>query len=485
MAKAKKFKDILLDKITHAIGLGNVYAVNEIAANMMLGIINILIIILMILCLIANEIGIFTADKVDMRIATGIAVVLEIPAILLNKKFAGEKRWLKFMLMGTIVILCAVLSAILGHNVTLVMALPVVLSVRYCEDKFCKFTTMLTTVFFTASAILYSYIGILNLNIVKVLGSNELHVVTSLRDAVIAAGYDQLQYLKSVIINDYLPRYIVFFVIAFCCVKIAKRGREMVELQNKVTMENSRIETELNLARDIQTSMLPCIFPAFPNHDQVQLFAKNITAKEVGGDFYDFFSIDDEHIAIVMADVSGKGIGAALFMTIAKIVIKNQLQSGLTTAQAMTFANRLLCENNNAGLFVTTWVGIYDIIKKELNFTNAGHNPPILYRKDEGCSYLKNRHGLVLAGMETTRYKESTITLNIGDVLFLYTDGVTEAINNEQELFGEERLLEVFRQNTSATAEEQIGKVLEAVDKFVGDTEQFDDITMLCMRIDG
>ena len=136
MAKAKKFKDILFDKITHAIGLGNVYAVNEIAANMMLGLINILIVILMILCLIANEIGIFTADKVDMRIAVIIALVLEIPAIILNKKFAGAKRWLKFMLMGTIVILCAVLSAILGHNVTLVMAIPVVLSVRYCEDKF-------------------------------------------------------------------------------------------------------------------------------------------------------------------------------------------------------------------------------------------------------------------------------------------------------------------------------------------------------------
>ena len=188
MAPVKKFKDNLLDKITHAIGLGNVFAANEIAANMMLGIVNIIIVVLMIVCLVANEIGIFTADKMDMRIAVLIAVILEIPAIILNRVYAGAKRWLKFMLMGTIVILCAVLSSILGHNVTLVMALPVVLSVRYCEDKFCKFTTMLTTVFFTASAVVNAYLGILNLNVVKVLESNDLHIVTSLREAVIAAS---------------------------------------------------------------------------------------------------------------------------------------------------------------------------------------------------------------------------------------------------------------------------------------------------------
>ncbi len=484
MAKAKKFKDILLDKITNAIGLGNVYAVNEIAANMMLGMINIIIVLIIIGCLIANEVGIFTADKMEMRIAVIIAVGIEIPAIILNRVFAGAGKWLKFMLMGSIVILCSVLSCFLGHNVTLVMAIPVVLSIRYCEEKFCKFSAMLTTVFFTAAAILNSIVGILNLNVVKELGAKDLHIVTNLRDAVIAAGYDPAAYMKSVIINDYLPRYIAFLLIAFCCVKIAKRGREMVELQNKVAMDNSRIETELNLARNIQSSMLPCTFPAFPDHDQLQLYAKNITAKEVGGDFYDFFSIDDDHIAIVMADVSGKGVGAALFMTISKIVIKNQLQSGLTTAQAMTFANRLLCENNKAGLFVTTWVGIYDISTGELNFTNAGHNPPVLYRKGEGCDYLRNRHGLVLAGLSKTRYKESNITLNSGDVLFLYTDGVTEAVNAKEELFGDVRLLDILDGHFEESAQQQVENVENAVNAFVGDTEQFDDITMLCLKID-
>lgn len=484
MAKAKKFKDILLDKIYKAIGIGNVFAANEIAANMMLGMISIVVLVLILICFILNEIGIFTADKMDMRIASALSIVLVIPAIILNRTYAGAKRWLKFMLMGTLVIICAIFSCLLGHNVTLVMVLPVVLSVRYFEDKFCKFTTMITSVFFTAGAFVSAFLGILNLNVVKELGTKDLHVVTNLREAVIAAGYDPLQYMKSLILNDYIPRYIVFFLIAFCCVKIAKRGWEIVELQNKITTKNSRIETELNLARDIQVSMLPCTFPAFPDHNQVQLFAKNITAKEVGGDFYDYFSIDDDHIAIVMADVSGKGVGAALFMTISKIVIKNQLQSGLSTAQAMTFANRLLCENNNAGLFVTTWVGIYDISSRELNYTNAGHNPPILFRKGEGSDYLRNRHGLVLAGLDTTRYKESNITLNPGDVLFLYTDGVTEAVNEEGELFGEKRLKETFDEHVSEDAQEQIEKILDSINQFAKGTEQFDDITMLCMRIE-
>ena len=248
-----------------------------------------------------------------------------------------------------------------------------------------------------------------------------------------------------------------------------------------VTAEKERINAELTLASSIQAHMLPCIFPPFPEHDEFEIYATMTPAKEVGGDFYDFYMIDDKHLAVVIADVSGKGVPAALFMVIAKTLIKNQAQMGQEVNDVFTVVNQLLCEGNDAGLFVTAWMGILDLTSGLLTFANAGHNPPLLKQKDGNFTYLKSRPGLVLAGMEGIKYRKNELLMEPGDRLFLYTDGVTEATDASNQLYGEERLSGFMNGHVEDTAENVLHGLKQDIDRFVGEAPQFDDITMLML----
>ena len=256
---------------------------------------------------------------------------------------------------------------------------------------------------------------------------------------------------------------------------------EYIEKLEKVTAEKERIGAELTLASDIQAHMLPCIFPAFPDYDEFDIYATMTPAKEVGGDFYDFFMTDEKHLAFVMADVSGKGVPAALFMVIAKTLIKNYAQMGQEPGQVFTTVNRLLCDGNDAGLFVTAWIGILDLESGLLKYANAGHNPPLIKKAGGQFEYLRSRPGFVLAGMDTTRYRQSEMVLNPGDRIFLYTDGVTEAANGEQQLYGEDRLESLLNRCQADTAEEMLADLKNDIDSFVCEAPQFDDITMLML----
>ena len=250
----------------------------------------------------------------------------------------------------------------------------------------------------------------------------------------------------------------------------------------QITAEKERIGAELNVATQIQADMLPRIFPAFPERKEFDIYATMDPAKEVGGDFYDFFLVDDDHLAVVIADVSGKGVPAALFMVIAKTLIKNHAQNKDTPGSVFTQTNEQLCEGNDAGLFVTAWMGVLEISTGKLIYVNAGHNPPLLRRADEKFEWLKSRPGFVLAGMEGVRYRENEMEMQPGDMLFLYTDGVTEATNANQELFGEERLLETLNEQPKLPVSALLPKVKKSIDSFVGEAEQFDDITMLSLN---
>lgn len=247
-----------------------------------------------------------------------------------------------------------------------------------------------------------------------------------------------------------------------------------------MTAEKERIGAELSVATQIQADLLPRIFPAFPDRPEFDIYAETNPAKEVGGDFYDFFLIDEDHLALVIADVSGKGVPAALFMVVAKTLIKNYAQSHDSPADVFTNTNAQMCEGNDAGLFVTAWMAVLEISTGLLRYVNAGHNPPLLRRRGGTYEWLKSRPGFVLAGLEETRYREHTIQLGVGDRLFLYTDGVTEATDAEEKLFGEERLqrnLNDFPED--ASVREVLGGIKRAIDAFVGEAVQFDDITML------
>lgn len=255
-----------------------------------------------------------------------------------------------------------------------------------------------------------------------------------------------------------------------------------IENLTHVTAEKERIGAELSVATHIQASMLPCIFPAFPNRREFDIYATMTPAKEVGGDFYDFFLVDDDHLAVVIADVSGKGVPAALFMVIAKTLIKDHTQSGKPPEEVFTEVNRQLCEANDENLFVTAWMGVLEISTGKLVYVNAGHNPPVIGSKNGETEFLRSRPGFVLAGLDFTKYRAGSLELMPGDLLYLYTDGVTEAMNTAQELYGEERLKRTLDANVSAAPEEIFKAVKKDLDDFVADAPQFDDITMLAMR---
>lgn len=252
---------------------------------------------------------------------------------------------------------------------------------------------------------------------------------------------------------------------------------------SEVTAEKERIGAELDVATNIQASMLPCIFPAFPEHRELDIYAAMEPAREVGGDFYDFFLVDQEHLALVMADVSGKGVPAALFMVIAKTLIKNRAQIGEAPEAVLEQVNNQLCENNEADMFVTVWLGIYEIPTGRLVYANAGHECPALMRAGGSYELLRESHDFVVGGMEGISYTGREITLHAGDKLFLYTDGVPEATNAAEELFGEERMLDALNQCADLSPRETLAEVKRSIDAFVGEADQFDDLTMLAFEI--
>ena len=264
-------------------------------------------------------------------------------------------------------------------------------------------------------------------------------------------------------------------------ISMAEDLESYVDNLQKVTAEKERINAELSLASSIQAHMLPCIFPAFPEHDEFDIYATMTPAKEVGGDFYDFFMVDDTHVAAVMADVSGKGVPAALFMVIAKTLIKNHAQNGLQPCDVFTTVNRLLCDGNDAGLFVTAWMGVLDITSGKLTYVNAGHNPPLIRQNGGKFEYLRSRPGFVLAGMDTVKYRQNELMMHPGDRLYLYTDGITEATSSAKELYGEERLSAYLNGHADDTAEDILHGLKSDIDTFVGEAPQFDDMTMLML----
>ena len=254
-------------------------------------------------------------------------------------------------------------------------------------------------------------------------------------------------------------------------------------LKNYIDEAAARLDKDLEIAKKIQHSALPSVFPPYPNRKDFSIFASMDAAKEVGGDFYDFYLLDENHLAFVVADVSGKGIPGAMFMMTSKTLIKSHAESGLAVNEVFTQVNAQLCQNNEAGMFVTAWMGILDLETGLIRYANAGHNPPVVRHKDGSYEYLKGRANFVLAGMEGVRYKEQQLQLQQGDEIYLYTDGVTEAHDINKKLFGEDRLLISLNETAGMTVDEICRKVKADVDAFQGEAEQFDDITMLCVRL--
>ena len=252
----------------------------------------------------------------------------------------------------------------------------------------------------------------------------------------------------------------------------------LLEIQ-KITTEKERIGAELNIAKKIQADMLPNIFPAFPQFSEFNIYATMRPAKEVGGDFYDFFMVDDTHIALVIADVSGKGVPAALFMVIAKTMIKNRAKHGGTLAEILWDVNNQLCANNTSDFFVTVWMAIVDITTGDGVSVNAGHEHSVIRIAGGSFELQRYRHSPPLAIMEGTTFQERAFKLDPGDRIFVYTDGVPEAANQENELFGTDRMLASLNQNAGSSLTDILHRLQNDIDVFAEGAMQFDDITML------
>ncbi len=258
-----------------------------------------------------------------------------------------------------------------------------------------------------------------------------------------------------------------------------------VEEETRIAAEKERILTELTLAKEIQAQSIPQTFPPFPDRTEFSLYASMTPARGVGGDFYNFIMVDDDHLALLIADVSGKGIPGALCMMVSNMRLLQRTYEGGSPAEILGSVNEWICRNNKTGMFVTVWLGILELSTGKLKAANAGHEYPAIQRKGELFELFKDRHGLVLGGMEGVSYKDYELQLNPGDKLFVYTDGVPEATNRGKKMFGTERMLAALSAEPDASPEKTLANVSDAVKAFVKEAEQFDDLTMMCLEYRG
>ena len=281
------------------------------------------------------------------------------------------------------------------------------------------------------------------------------------------------------------PLWIAVAMIVLYSASIVVHYIQTAKERQILALEKERIATELELATRIQANSLPKVFPPFPDRNEFDLYASMTPAKEVGGDFYDFFLIDDDHLCLTIADVSGKWVPAALFMMVSSVLIHNAAMGELSPAKVLQTANNQICANNPEEMFVTCWLGILEISTGRLTASNAGHEYPIIKKPDERFELLKDKHGFVLGGMEGSRYREYEIQMEPGTKIFVYTDGAAEATNSNNELFGTERLVTALQKGEEKAPSGILETVNEEIQKFVGKAPQFDDLTMLCIHYIG
>ncbi len=460
-----------------------VFNQNEIQANKLVAFSMILEIIVLIIGYILCLLDVFTIeDHTYFRIAVQSCVELFI-GIIACYIFKGNKPWLKYALFAIFTIVLARIDCSLSYTFTLAMAIPVVLSCRYFDTRFTIIVALFSALCFGISCYVNAAfdIGLFDLNFYKVKPNTTLTITSTIENAIRQQGIDVSSRIYNALTLNYLPKLILLALLSIISYRIAKTGREMVNKQKSITKKSMRIESELNLANNIQAHMLPNIFPPFPDHKELDIYASMIPAKEVGGDFYDFYMIDEKHLCLTIADVSGKGIPAALFMVIAKTIIKNEINMGTNPADTFSKANHMLNEGNDSAMFVTAWLGIIDLETGILTYVNAGHNPPLIKHNGK-FEYLKSKPGFILAGIDGMHYSQSQIKLEPSDKIFLYTDGVVEASNPNNEQYGEERLQDYLNNHNNDTCEKIVHGIKEDVDKFVNSNEQFDDITMVMVH---
>lgn len=440
-----------------------IFAENEVKANLLVGKFMLACAAGLALCWVLNMLGVLAIGKEYILYVFPIGISLLLLPAIICLAFKGQKPWIKYLSMLSLILTFAYLDSILLYNVPLLIVIPVVFSCWYYSRHFTLRVSLLTTVFFALSAFCGAYFSA---------DAPDMNFLESTR----------ADYVRAIMLQSFLPRWMMFVIIAGVCYVIAARGRNMVLKQDAVSKSNARVETELDMAGRIQTQALPAVStlsdrPCRP----FDLAAKMQPAREVGGDFYDFFYLDESHLALIVADVADKGIAAALYMMMSKLMLDNKLTVCRSPGQVLQEVNRQLHQKSLKGMFVTVWLGIYDLETGDLITANAGHEYPILKRNGR-FELFRDKHGFVLGGVAEMKYTETRLHLDEGDVLFVYTDGVPEANAPDGTQFGETRLLDALNRNADGSMENLVEAVEQEISAFAADAPQFDDITMLALQ---
>lgn len=437
---------------------------NEVHANKLIAGMMVCCAFVMMLCSAFTAMGIFAVSLDEMHAVTFATMLSHLVPSIICFWLKGAKPWLKYLLMFGTIIGQAGIDAALGYNVPLTILLPVIFSCRYYSRRMTFSVAAITTFIFFCT----TWVG-------AATGFSPL-------DRNIYAADET--YVQDILVMSFFPKWLMFAVISGVCAEIANRGRKMVWQQALISQEHSRVETELETASKIQLGALPETTELLASREApFELVTSISPAKEIGGDFYDFFYIDPIHLALIIADVSGKGVPAALFMMISKLLLDASAASGKAPHQVLAEVNHQLCEKNINDMFVTVWLGILDLTTGELVSANAGHEHPIICRRDGTVEVIRTKHGMVLGGVDGVPYRDETCQLAPGDTLFVYTDGIPEAHNPAEEMYGMEQLENTLQANASKPPQALVDAVKRDVSAFSGNAPQFDDSTMLALRL--
>ena len=463
---------------------------NEIEANRILVVTGAITAALFAIIWPLSELGVFYVYFWGRSPVTYILVIsVLVISILVCRHYDYSRKWVKFLLMGAMILACAVADAVFTYNVVILMVIPTVLSVRYFSRRYTAVIALVSLGVFFLSTMWGALYGEPNLNVLELAPGTviELGEETWIIDVLEAQNmpYDKMHYMRNTLFYGYLVETMQGLIVFTACITMAGHGRKLIYRQRELTQHRARIDTELILAAQIQTDMLPTQFPTFPDQDEFDVYAEMTPCREVGGDFYDFFLIDDDRLGLLIADVSGKGIPAAMFMMYTKNIIVNNAMMGKTPSKVLEDANAAICANNSEGMFVTVWFGVLTLSTGCLTAANAGHEYPVFIHRRETPELVKDRHGFILGVRAGKTYTDQEYTLKPGEMLFVYTDGIVEAMDSGGELFGRERMLDAIKGVSNDTPQEILRAVRSAVDSFAGSEEQFDDLTMLCLKYNG
>ena len=427
-----------------------------------------------------------------INIAFPTVIFLLESTIIYSKTTFVEKSGFKYFLIIQFLIVTFGLNIIIPKHAILMWAVSIILVAHYFNPKISLFTYIIASILMFVGIYLGMFLGewdsnLLNANGTFVYGEDFYGVNETIisEEATLQQRIRWLVYLRDAAGDDrflkaflyyFMPRWLTFSLISLISFSVNVRAMRLLHIESKLAKDSTKLKSELGVASSIQSSVLP---KELSGNDKYNIFGLMEAAREIGGDFYDYFYVDDNNIALVIGDVSGKGIPAALFMMKTETLIKSLTMTLKdNTNQIMERVNKNLCDSNDANMFVTCWLGIFNTETGELRYTNAGHNK-ILIIQNGDVKYESTKPGIILGAFGEAKYEQKTLKLNIGDKVVLYTDGVTEAHNVNDELYGEDRLLSFTKKHMGLIPRDFIHRLKENIDSFTDGTEQFDDITIL------